>query len=64
MTTALPTYTTSRDVTIRTSVGSVGNICPRSIFDSIAGDSPVCCPSWTSPSDFFNRSLRIRGPIS
>jgi hypothetical protein len=45
------------------SVGSVGNSCPRSIFDSIAGDSPVCSPSCTSPSFFFRRSDRTFGPI-
>ncbi len=37
-----PTPNTSA---IRKSVGRVGNTRPRSIFDSIAGDRPVCRPS-------------------
>ena len=48
---------------MRSSVGSVGNSCPRSIFDSMAGDRPVCSPSWTSPSFFLWRRARTFGPI-
>jgi hypothetical protein len=35
---------------IRSNVGSVGNIRPRSIFDSSASDSPLCFPSSTARS--------------
>src|SRR5690242_15330321 len=48
---------------MRSSVGSVGNRFPRSIFDSSAGDRPVCSPICTSPSFLFARSVRIFGPI-
>ncbi len=49
---------------MRSSVGSVGNSFPRSTFDSIAAESPVCPPSSTNPIFFFSRSARSLSPIA
>ena len=48
----------------RNSVGNVGNSCPRSILDSIAGERPVCRPSSTRPIFFFSRMARTFGPMA
>jgi hypothetical protein len=42
----------------------LGEVAAQQIFESIAGDSPVCFPSSTSPIFFFNRIARILGPIA
>jgi hypothetical protein len=54
---------TPKTSAMRSSVGSVGNNRPRSIFDSSAGESPVCRPSSTRPSFFFRRSDRTLPPM-
>jgi serine/threonine protein kinase len=47
---------------IRSSVGSVGNSLPRSSFESIAAERPVCLPNSTSPMLLRKRRLRSFSP--
>jgi long-chain acyl-CoA synthetase len=47
----------------RCNVGSVGKIWPRSIFESSAGDNPVCLPSCVRPSFRCRRKARIFGRL-
>ena len=47
---------------MRSRVGKVGKSLPRSSFESIAGESPVCLPSSTKPMLFRSLSVRSFSP--